>query len=185
MNRRAFLAVSGLAISGGCMNGGGAQTESAGETITTEGTSETEPPTATLSESTGDTTKTEASATTVEESATTASRPTEIPSERLCIDTIQFESLSQDAQEEFTTALEEGELNKQRDEFQLPKEVPDVNDEHGQETCIRYESGWYLARFGEISSDGNVYQLSIHSADGEDTETETPSGADTTGEDVL
>ena len=174
MDRRAFLGISGLVISGGCMNGdGGTATEPGEDTVTSTEASATPTESSTTSESPEDT------ATTTDGSTTTMSETSAPPAE-ICAETVQLESLSQDAQEEFTTALEEGELDGQQDEFQFPEEVSNVEDEVGQETCIRYEGEWYYARYGELSSDG-VYRLSIHPAS-EDAGTATPSETGTTNE---
>ena len=108
-----------------------------------------------------------------------------------CGTAVTLENLSNASQEEFETALDEGELVRKGndEEFAIDDEIPDVDDEIFNETCIRFEGSLHYARLGAIR-DGEAFQLTIELVSDEpmspmtttvDTDTDTTTTtADTT-----
>jgi hypothetical protein len=63
----------------------------------------------------------------------------------ICYDMIQFDELSDAAQTEFKTAMDDGGLVKPYHEFHITEEVKFVDDEIGRETCIQMGDNRYYA----------------------------------------
>ena len=63
----------------------------------------------------------------------------------ICYDMIQFDELSDAAQTEFKTAMDDGGLVKPYHEFHITEEVKFVDNEIGRETCIQMGDNRYYA----------------------------------------
>jgi hypothetical protein len=111
----------------------------------------------------------------------TISSPADLPEE--CTEVVRYGDLSAESQDEFETALDEdGLVREELDAFRIADEIPNVDDQVGQETCVRFEGAYYYALLGPgipsgTDEDGSrdfEYELRVTNAGAVETDSDGP-----------